>query len=357
MDRSLYVSILYLLTHVGLILFLYPANIIMSTTQGHWIPIMIGVSIHFILLSLLLKGISRFPDKDIITIYKTKGKVLTFIFLAPTFIYFLMANIISVRAYSEIVSIVFLSKTPLWAIMALIMTVACYLALKGIEGIIRTGYLIFLLLFPILCFIMIASFQNVDWRYIYPLLPNDFSFLTKASYLKSYFAIGGSFLFLGFIHPLVPFKGRKIMLTGIVLIPIFLLSVYVPVLTFGQATTSHFIFPFVMTVDAIHLTWIMFDRLTVFFLLSIVIFTLLYISLVLWMLERIIRMCLWPSAKSSLLIIGLSIFIYLVCLWIDNWEGVEMLFKWNTTIRFIVILGVPISIYFLGVKERKGENV
>ncbi len=357
MDRSLYVVILYVLTHVGLILFLYPANIITSTTQGHWIPIMIGISIHFILLYLLLKGISHFPNKDIISIYMEKGKLLSFVFLTPIFVYFLMANIISVRAYSEIVSIVFLSKTPLWAIMAIVMMGSCYLSIKGIESIIRTGYLIFLLFFPILCFIIIASFQNVDWRYIYPLLPSDFSFLTKSTYLKSYFAIGGVFLFLGFIHPFVPYKGKKIMWAGTVLIPIFLLSVYIPILTFGQATTSNFIFPFVMTVDAINLTWIMFDRLTVFFLLSVVIFILLYLSLVIWMLERIIRKCLWPNAKSYWLVIGISIFIYTVCFWIDNWDGVELLFKWNTILRFFVIFGVPISIYFIGVKEKKGERI
>ncbi|MGD6840881.1 GerAB/ArcD/ProY family transporter, partial [Bacillus thuringiensis] len=88
------------------------------------------------------------------------------------------------------------------------------------------------------------------------------------------------------------------------------MSVYIPVLTFGQATASTFMFPFVMTVDAINITWLMFDRLTMFFLLSIVIFILLFISLVLWMSVRIINKCLLPTMKPSYLVIAISLIIY-----------------------------------------------
>ncbi|MGE6753928.1 GerAB/ArcD/ProY family transporter [Rossellomorea sp. NPDC071047] len=355
MDKSLYVVIMYILTHVGLILFLYPSNIIESSSQGQWIPIIIGVIVHFIILFLLLTGLDRFPQQDIITIYLHEGKLMTFIFLFPTLLYFFMANIITVRAYSEVVTIVFLSNTPLWAIMALLLILSCYLAIKGVEAIFRTAILLFFLLFPLVCFILVVAFQNVDWHYVYPLWNEDFSFLTDSSYHRSFFAIGGVFLFIGFIRPVLPYKRKKVLLAAVALIPIFIISVYIPVLTFGQATASTFMFPFIMTVDAINLTWLMFDRLTMFFLLSIVIFILLFISLVLWMSVEIINKCLLPTMKSSYLVIAVSLIIYIICLWIPNWSDVEQLFKWNTSLRFYVIFGVPISIWILGVRARK-EN-
>jgi spore germination protein (amino acid permease) len=356
-DKSLYVVIMYILTHIGLILFLYPGNIIDSSSQGQWIPIIIGVIVHFIILFLLLTGLDRFPHQDIITIYLRAGKLVTFIFLFPTSLYFFMANIITVRAYSEVVTIVFLSNTPLWAIMALLLILSSYLAIKGVEAIFRTGILLLLFLFPLICFILVVAFQNVDWHYVYPLWNDDFSFLTDSSYLRSFFAIGGVFLFIGFVRPVIPYKKKKVLLAAVALIPIFIISVYIPVLTFGQATASTFLFPFVMTVDAINLTWLMFDRLTMFFLLSIVIFILLFISLVLWMSVRIINKCLLPTMNPSYLIMAVSFIIYFICLWIPNWNDVEQLFKWNTSLRFYVIFGVPISIWILGVKARKeGES-
>jgi hypothetical protein len=356
-DKSWYVVSMFMLTHIGLILFLYPANIIASSTQGQWIPIMVGVLVHFLLLFILMKGLDRFPGQDIIAIYQRAGKLISFIFLFPVFLYFFMANIITVRAYSEVVTIVFLSNTPLGAIMALLLILSSYLAIKGVEAIFRAGILLFLFLFPLIFFILLVSFKNVDWHYVYPLWNKDFSFLTAPSYLQSFFAIGGVFLFLGFIQPLIPYQRKYVFLAAAAIIPVFILSVYIPVLTFGEATASKFMFPFIMTVDAINLTWFMFDRLTMFFLLSIVIFILLFISLVLWMSVKIVHTCLLPSIKPAYLVLSMSMIIYLICLGIPVWSDVELLFKWNTPLRFFVIFGVPISIYLIGIKTGKeGSN-
>ncbi|TYS16757.1 GerAB/ArcD/ProY family transporter [Rossellomorea vietnamensis] len=347
---------MYILSHTGLILFMYPADIIESTNQGHWIPIMIGVIVHFIILSLFLRGLNSFPDKDIISIYLKKGKFIASIFLFPLFLYLLMAGIITVRSYSEIVTIVFLSKTPLWAIMSLFLILASYTAAQGIDGIIRTGVFLFLLLFPLLFFIMLTSFQNVDWRYVHPLMLKDFSFLKKSSYYRSYFAIGGVFLFLGYLPSTIPVKKKSILFAALLIAPIFFLSVYIPILTFGQATAPHFLFPFVMVVDAVNLIWFMFDRFTMFFLLSVVIFILLFLSLVLWMLTTTLTKTIVPSIKPVYLIMVISVIIFTISLLISDWKGIEMLFQWNTYIRFYVILGIPFSIFLLGLIEERGQG-
>ncbi|USK31199.1 spore germination protein (plasmid) [Bacillus sp. CMF21] len=352
MDKSLCVVLMYILIHLGLIFFLYPGNIIESTDAGHWIPISIGVSIHFIVIFLYMKGLSYFPNEDIITIFLRAGKGIAIVFLVPVALYFLVINIITIRAYSEVVTIVFLSKTPLWAVMALLLSISSYLTIKGVEAIFRTGVLLALLFLPLIFFILVVSFQNVDWYYVYPIWNKQFSFITKPSYLNSFFAVGGGFLFLGFVQPFFSYQRKKILLAAIVIIPCFFISVYIPILTFGQATASKFLLPFVMAIDGINLNWLMFDRVTMFFLMSLITFIMLFISLVLWKMVRIVHTCI-PSIKPHYLVIALSGLIYIICLSIPNWNDIERLFIWNTFLRFYVMSAVPISILYLGIRSRK----
>lgn len=54
------------------------------------------------------------------------------------------------------------------------------------------------------------------------------------------------------------------MLGCLLLLPMFLLSVYLPLLTFGQATAELYEFPMLMTIDTVNITWLLFDRITIF---------------------------------------------------------------------------------------------
>jgi Spore germination protein len=317
---------------------------------------MIGVIIHFIIIALYMKGLSFFPSKNLITIYLGIGKGIAFIFLLPITLYFLMANIITVRAYSEIVSIIFLSKTPLWAVMALFLFISTYLATQGVEAIFRTGFLLACFFLPLIIFILCTSFQNADWHYVFPIVDKQFSFFTKSSFYKSFFAVGGGFLFLGFVQPYLSYQRKKILIAAIALFPCFIISVYIPILTFGQVTASTFLFPFVVSIDTINLNWLMFDRVTMFFLLSLITFIMLFISLLLWKTVRILNTC-FPKIKSISVLITLSLFIFIICLMIPNWKDVERLFAWNTFLRFYVMISVPISVYYFGFRLRRvGKN-
>ncbi|KIL48389.1 hypothetical protein KR50_14250 [Jeotgalibacillus campisalis] len=343
---------MYILTHLGLIFFLYPANIIESTDQGHWIPISLGIIIHIAFVLLYLKGLSFFPGRNIITIYSSFGKVYLILFLLPVFLYFISAAIIIVRAYSEILTIIFLANTPLWALMALLLFIPLFLSIQGVQAIFRTGILVSFLFLPFLLFVLIVSFQNVDVSYLYPIWNNDFSFITKQSYINSFFAISGGFLFLGFVQPEISFQRKKIVIAFAAVIPAFILSVYIPLLTFGKATAETFVFPFVLALDTIALSWIMFDRATVFFLLSLITFIMLFITLVLWKASIIIHHS-FPSIKTGYIVAALTIVIYIACLLIPNWQQVQMLFKWNSVLRFYVLFTVPLSICFLGHLSKK----
>ncbi|MED1820717.1 GerAB/ArcD/ProY family transporter [Bacillus subtilis] len=354
-DKSLHVMLMYILSHLGLIFFMYPGNIIASTERGHWLPILIGVIIHFVFISIYMKGLSFFPNKDILNIYTGIGKSTAVLFIAPVFLYFIMILLITVRAYSEIITIVFLSNTPLWAIMLLLLSISTFIAANGIEVIFRTGLLLSILYFPIVIFIFFTSFQNVDWRYAIP-FDADFRFITKPAYLESFFAFSGGFLFLGFVQPYFSYDRKYVLWAAAALIPFFIFSVYIPVLTFGQATASTTLLPYVVVVDTININWLMFDRVTMFYLLSLISFIMLFISLVTWKAIRILSFYI-PSIKPVKLMIVLSGAVFLSGCLISDWKDVEKLFWWNTLLRFYILIAVPLSIYFFGFRlKRKGEN-
>ncbi|WP_408007785.1 GerAB/ArcD/ProY family transporter [Pseudalkalibacillus sp. A8] len=352
MDRSFHVVLMYILIHLGLIFFLYPNDIISSSDKGQWMPIMIGLIVHFVFVWIYMKGLSFFPNKNIIHIYSEMGKGFATVFLFPVFIYLLLVNIIGVRAYSEIITIIFLSNTPSWAIIVLFLFISAYLAVKGVEVIFRTGIILALLFFPIILFVLIASFQNVDWRYVFPLIDDDFHFITSPSYLESFSTFIGGFLFLGFVAPYLTYNRKKVLTAAAILIPFFVLAVYIPVLTFGRNTASTFMFPYILTIDSTYINWLMFDRVTMFFILCLVTFLMLLVSLLLWMANQILNH--WIPHKPVYSVIGLVIIIFITSLMIIDWKAVEQLLWLNSFLRFYVILTVPLSIYFIG-RRRKGR--
>lgn len=352
MDKSLSVMLMYFLTHLGLIFFLYPEDIIASTETSHWVPVTLGIIVHFIVISVFMKGMSFFPRWDIVRIYLSAGKGVALLFLLPITLYLLIITILAVRAYSEIITIIFLTNTPLWAIMILLLMVSTYLASKGIETILRTGVLLGILFIPLVMIISFTSFQNVDWNYTFPLFDIDLSFLTKASYYKSFFAFAGAFLFLGFVQPYFTYQRKKVLLAAAALIPFFIFSVYIPILTFGEATAVTLHFPFVVVSDAINISWLMFDRFTMFFLLTLITFIMLFISITMWEINRIVNQCI-PVIKPIYPMLLLSVVILICCFMIPDWHTVEQLLLWNTPLRFFILVTVPLSIYYLGLRMKR----
>lgn len=352
MDRTLHVVLMYSLTKLGFVFFFYSGDIISSTTEGHWVAITLGIAINMLMVWAYMKGLSFFPKQDIISIYVGKGKWAAVLFLLPLVVYLIVVNIVTIRAFSEIITLVFLANTPIWAIMGLIVVISTYIASNGVDAIFRTGFLLAILFVPFIFFVIVTSFHNVDLRYLFPLIDQKFSFLTKPAYFHSFSAFSVSYLFLGFIQPYFSYSRRKMMLTLTALVPFFFLSVYLPLLTFGQATASTFKFPFIMLVSTVHINWLMFDRITMFLLLSLITFTMLFISIVLWEISRILHRSM-PKVKPGYLMITTAVLIYSACLFIQNWESIDKLTTWSTLLRFFVFLIIPCSIWFIGLRSRR----
>lgn len=119
---------------------------------------------------------------------------------------------------------------------------------------------------------------------------------------------------------------------------------------------STFFLPFVVVLDTITINWLMFERVTMFFLLSLISFIIVYTSLTTWKTIRIINHYI-PSIKPVFLLVSFSGLVFFTCLLIPDWKAVEKLFWWNTFFRFYSYMAVPLSLYFFGIRlRRKGKN-
>ncbi|TBL74612.1 GerAB/ArcD/ProY family transporter [Paenibacillus thalictri] len=355
MDKSTQVAVMYIVTHMGLIFFLYPTDIIASFDHGHWLAILVGYLLHVLVIWMYMKGIHSFDQLNIVEICKRSGNILAVLLLVPATLYLLAVVIITVRAYSEIVTIIFLANTPLWAIMVLLLAISAYIAMLGPETMFRSGVLLCALLVVPIVFVICSSFQNTDVRYLLPLWDRyiaSFSFLRHRSYYQSLFAFASGFLFLGFTPGILTYRPKTILLSSFILLPLFLMSVYIPIFTFGQSTAERFQFPFIMAIDTIEMNWLMFDRITMFFLLSLIIFIMLLIALTLWQIVCVIQTSVY-KIKTVWAVPLLSVIVYVICLQIPDWSTVERFLWWNTILRLYVLTVIPIGILWLGTRHKK----
>ncbi|MFD1954512.1 hypothetical protein ACFSL6_10140 [Paenibacillus thailandensis] len=169
------------------------------------------------------------------------------------------------------------------------------------------------------------------------------------------FAFAGGFLFLGFITPYVSYSRKKLLWASVVLIPLFLIAVYGPILTFGQNTASQFQFPFMMNIDTVDIDWLMFDRVTMFFLLSMITFVMLFLAIVLWKSVRLMNRP-FKRLKPVYVLLALSLVVFIVCLLIPDWKFVEKLFWWNTFLRLYIFTVVPAITLAIGLTKGGGRK-
>ncbi|ACT01699.1 GerAB/ArcD/ProY family transporter [Paenibacillus sp. JDR-2] len=359
MSKNLQVSTTYIMTHLGLIFFLYPIDVIDSTNEAHWMPVLMGFLFHISVIFIYLKGLSYFKGQNIVNILMKKNKFLAWVVLFPALLYMSWIIVLAVRAFSEVLSIAILSNTPLWILMLLFLVVPGFMILHGqIGGLLRLSVLLsFLFVVPVV-FVMATSFQNIDWHYFFPLWPGQgaFTFMAHSSFYKSLFAYTGGFLLLGFLPTYAEFKSRAIYLGSLILLPAYLIAVYVPLLTLGEETTRQLQFPYLFIVDTIEINWLMFDRINVFLLLSLVAFGMFFISVTIWQFLCVIRLGM-KDISPNYLVPCLLVLVFIACVCIPDWKTTDKLFQWNTALRLYVAIATPISLFIIGWLHAKKSKI
>lgn len=356
MSKQWQVPIVYIVIHMGLMFFNYPSNVIASTRSTHWLPILIGYLLHVAALFVYLKGMSYFGNENIVMFLMKKSKLLARVTLLPLLLSLSIIIILLVRSNAEVISIVFLSNTPLWILIALMLLIPAYMVLQGgLNGLLRTGLVLSILFVPPIIFVLAAAFQNIDPHYALPLWSRDSdasAFLGRSSYYDSLFSFAGCFLFLGFVPSFASLKPKAIYLASVVLLPLYLLSVYVPIMTLGEDTALQLEFPFFFTIDTIEIDWLMFDRITMFLLLSLLSFVMLYSALILWQMVYIIRTAI-IEIRTGIILPVIVALVLVVCLCIPDWKVIERYFTVNAPLWGYVSVATPIIVFLTGRRHVK----
>ncbi|CAM4510123.1 hypothetical protein FHS16_005978 [Paenibacillus endophyticus] len=346
----------FIMIHISLLFLVYPENIFESTSKGHWLPILIGCILEFLLLWLYLRVLVAFPKLDVIEIINVTASVwVSRVLLLPIVFHFFTCIILLIRSHVEIVTIVLCPNMPIWVLMLLI-GISLFAALSDISAILRASCVVAFIFIPVIIFCFISSLQNIELPNMMPISPsNSFSFLQSPKFHSSFFAFGG-YLVLGFIRPYIPLevpqKWRYLQIFAIVIVPLFFISIYLPLLVFGQEPVSKYLFPMIEAMETIDLYWLVFERVTIFYVAVTLSFVIMYISLLIWVSSLILQKLYLPISRNKL-----AICVALVCYvggnLIRSWDEIEWLLFNDTVIRFYSIIAFPCLLSLLTFIHRR----
>ncbi|MCS7460505.1 GerAB/ArcD/ProY family transporter [Paenibacillus doosanensis] len=342
---------LFFIVHISLFYYVYPVKIIETASKGHWEPILTGFLTELAFMWMYLKGLSRFPDKDVIGVYRQKsGKWLSAVLLVPLAIFlFLDLNLIHRYEY-ESVNVLLLPKTPTLFIL-LLYSIPCYIAWKGIEAIARGGVALFICVAPLILFSLVSGVKNMDIHNIFPLFDAQLSYLKRPAFYASLFPHAG-FLFLG----LMPKKSKPAPLQLSYLLAVLfifgLASVYLPMLIFGPEAILSFRYPNVLTLDTVDNEWVVFDWLPTFFVISMIGVSMVESAVSLWVITTLIQRLLLPVGRGWI-VIALGLLSYGFSAFIPNMDSLEQLVTMNSVFCVYSICVVPVTVWLMSLHDRR----
>ncbi|PRX71977.1 spore germination protein [Cohnella sp. SGD-V74] len=333
-------------THTGLIFFLYAHATLRTTAYAHWQPAIVYICIEALCLFLLLAGLARVPGKDFADLFIPLGKVASLLLLAPLVAYFLLVSLMVMRSFAELVRIMFVANTPMWALLALLVLLFMFGAFMGGDSILRANVVFSALFLPVLLFALSSCFKNADFHYLYPLWNSSFDFLRKQEFYSSMFVVS-PFLVIGMLPPLSPLRPRGVFLTMLPIWALCLIALHIPILVFGTPAARLLVFPFLATMDSVSLLWLVFDRVTLFYAVSIMAFVSVHASFLLWSIGRIVHKR-FPKCPEKPVIAAAAVALFVWGLMIPGWDWLQNMLFWETWLRILAVFAIPAAVLWRG---------
>jgi hypothetical protein len=211
---------------------------------------------------------------------------------------------------------------------------------------------------PVIVFCLFSSVKSAELANMMPLYPSS-SFLQSPKFYSGLFAFSG-FLFLGFIRPHIRLeavqKRNYLLLYVIAIVPLYLISIYFPLLIFGQETVSRFIFPVIEAMETIDLYWLMFERVTIFYVTVTLCFVILSAALLIWISALILQKLYVPVSRNKLAA-GVALVCYIVGCLIPSWNALELISLLDTGFRLYCILLFPCLLGILALILKRRETL
>lgn len=353
MTQRIQIVMVFIIMHLSIGYLVYPDLIYMLTKTAHWGVVMCQGFLLFILIWIYIKGLNYFPEKDVIDIYLKMGRWFAIIFLIPFVINLIALVAFNIRLHTAVIITVFLPRTPYWSVLILLFLISVYTAIKGLGTILRSSVFIFLIVIPLVVFNFFSSFINFEIHNVTPIwnLPDRFLLNSKFFYLLGF----SSFLFLGFMAPKSKMSFRQLFVAFISAMLSFLSVVYTPLFIFGQETVVTLKHPFLEAMDTVDISWFPFNRLTMFFGISLVGLVIVANSVMLWMIGQIMRKILKRRKVTAFYwIIAVSIISFMLALLLPTQPLVEKCFLWSIGAQAYFMIIIPFSIFTYGFISKRG---
>ncbi|MGX2958645.1 GerAB/ArcD/ProY family transporter [Peribacillus sp. JNUCC 23] len=249
--------------------------IAIEAKQDAWLAILLGTAGGFFLY-LVYYGLFHYYPDILPTEYMQKivgkpfGKLLAFLYT----LYFMYLAARILRVFGEILITFAYPRTPLFILNALFLVVIIYTIRKGIEVVVRTGELFFVILFllAISGFMLIVISGLIDLHNLQPVLEEGMLPAVKTVLTRTlYFPFGEVIIFTMILPYLNQSKKAKLTgvyaigLSGLTLALIAVLNISV----LGINLTTRSQFPLLSTIQTIQIGGFL-ERLDVYFMLFLI---------------------------------------------------------------------------------------
>ncbi|WP_309122507.1 GerAB/ArcD/ProY family transporter [Paenibacillus sp.] len=340
--------------HLSMLFYLYPENVIGMSHFGQWAPILAGYAIELVFLLFYLSGLSAFPREDVADILSRWGVWAARLLLLPLLTYFFTSLVLLNRSHAEIAAILFLPNTPIWALQLLMLVIPLRAAAVGFASVQRGAIAILLFVAPLIAFSLASCFQNANLNYLFP-LQADGLFWRKELFLSVLIPHSG-FLFLGMTGTVCNFASRPLRRALFLamggLLPFYFLVAYLPILILDPGNAAQFQFPLPAALDTVNLEWLMFDRITMFYVVATIVLIYVYSAVLFWCSTRLVSKLYWPWSPKPLLF-GIAAAVYVSCLAIPDWYTFDVLSHWNAPLRLYGIACIPVLAFAVAITNKR----
>ncbi|MDQ0271847.1 GerAB/ArcD/ProY family transporter [Cytobacillus purgationiresistens] len=351
--NTMYIIVTLLLSHIGLVSLFFPSLVVDTVDQGHWLVILLWSSLSYLIFYFYVFGLKKTAPHSIIETFSQRGKSWLYIGLLPLFFFQLILVVLSLRTYSEFTANLLLSETPVPMAMAVFLIPSLYIACGSFESILRTGFLISIIVSPIIFIILLFSLQNTHWTNIMPLSPPGLDAIFDKSFIDGLFIQAPVFTYLGFIPSKIKYNSGAVFYFGLLGILFAFIAVYIPLAIYSQEAISLFLFPFPAALDTVHIEWSVFERLSVVFCLILIIFAVLFLAMTLLTIRLLYQAFVKAQTTHSIIfLIIVSICLYIFAYLLVNWNQVERAVTWSTPLRIYTFVSIPLALYWLGIRRK-----
>lgn len=351
--NNLLIVLFYLITNIGVMFLLYPTLIMDTVENGHWLIVLLHGFSHIVTLSILLIGLSKLEEPNILR-YLPKNRWLVSIFLLVPLLIFIIGTVItSIRTYAEFTTVLFLNQTPIFYVMVIFIATATYIGLGSMESIFRTTFLIAAASSFVILVIFILSFFNAEWYNFFPIKVDRLDFLLEMPFITGFLILTPTFLFFAFLPEGKKFDPKTVFWFSWFIIPLIFMSAYSPMLVFGYEVARNFTFPYIEMLATVDIQWSIFETLTSLFGLSLLIYATIFLGMLLHIL-RMLYQSIFQTSKlhASIALIIMVIAITMTANMISTWEQVQQHVVWLIPFRFYSIFSLLIFIFWIGRRKK-----